>query len=145
MPWFGGHEMSGISGVSSDPALFDSAGTYAAPYLAAPSAQALVFGKGEKAARDFEAQLIGSVLQSLEKTFASLPGKGAIAGEDDYNYLGVQALASGIAAQGGFGIARMISASFERAKAMGAAASQPAADGGLESTKVSVSHTDGTR
>lgn len=67
-----------------------------------------VLGKGEKAAREFEAQLIGSVLQSLEQTMASLPGQDAIAGEDDYNYLGTQALASAIAERGGFGIARMI-------------------------------------
>jgi Rod binding domain-containing protein len=66
-------------------------------------------GKGEKAARQFEAQLIGMVLESMEKTFASLPGKDEMAGEDNYNYLGTQALASVVAAGGGFGIARMIS------------------------------------
>jgi Rod binding domain-containing protein len=66
-------------------------------------------GKTEKAARDFEAQLIGMVLESMEKTFASLPGKDEMAGEDNYNYLGTQALASVVAAGGGFGIARMIS------------------------------------
>jgi len=65
-------------------------------------------GKGEKAARDFEAQLIGSVLESLEKTFAAVPGEDAIPGADDYNYLGTQALASAVAAGGGFGIARLI-------------------------------------
>jgi Rod binding domain-containing protein len=66
-------------------------------------------GKGPKAAREFEAQLIGTVLESLEKTFAALPGQDAMAGEDDYNYLGTQALASAIAAGGGFGIAKLIS------------------------------------
>jgi Rod binding domain-containing protein len=68
-----------------------------------------VFGKGQKAAREFEAQLIGTVLQSLEKTFADLPGEDAMAGSDDYNYLGTQALASALAAGGGFGIAHLIS------------------------------------
>lgn len=48
------------------------------------------------------------MLESLEKTFAALPGQDAIAGEDDNNYLGTQALASALAAGGGFGIARMI-------------------------------------
>jgi Rod binding domain-containing protein len=67
-------------------------------------------GKGVKAAREFEAQLIGTVLESLEKTFAAVPGQDAMAGEDDYNYLGTQALASAVAAGGGFGIARLISA-----------------------------------
>jgi Rod binding domain-containing protein len=74
------------------------------PALATPA-----LGKGEKAAREFEAQLIGTVLQSFEKTFADLPGQDAIAGEDNYNYLGTQALATAMAAGGGFGIARMIS------------------------------------
>lgn len=70
-------------------------------------------GKGEKAAHEFEAQLIGTVLESLEKTFAGLPGQENIAGQDDYNYLGTQALASALAAGGGFGIARMISSHLE--------------------------------
>lgn len=65
-------------------------------------------GRGAKAAREFEANLIGSLLESLEKTFATLPGENTIAGADDYNYLGTQALAEGLAARGGFGIAAMI-------------------------------------
>jgi Rod binding domain-containing protein len=91
--------MSVISGVSS-------AGSYATGVL--PSATPPL-GKGQKAAREFEAQLIGTVLESLEKTFATVPGQKAMAGEDNYNYLGTQALASALAAGGGFGIARMIS------------------------------------
>src|SRR5580704_9643797 len=73
-------------------------------------------GKGQKAAREFEAQLIGTVLQSMEKTFASVPGQEAMAGEDNYNYMGTQALASAIVAGGGFGIARMIAQYFESTK-----------------------------
>jgi len=76
----------------------------ALPPLAPPA-----LGKGRKAAGEFEAELIGTVLQSLEKTFAAVPGEDAMAGEDDYNYLGTRALASAIAAGGGFGIARLIS------------------------------------
>src|SRR5271156_3041574 len=91
--------MSTISGLSAA-----SAGTVF-PLSGTPA-----LGKGQKAARDFEAQLIGTVLESLEKTFANLPGQDAIAGEDNYNYMGTQALASALAAGGGFGIARMISA-----------------------------------
>jgi hypothetical protein len=74
------------------------------PPMATPA-----LGKGPKAAREFEAQLIGTILESLEKTFAAIPGQDAMAGEDDYNYLGTQALSSAIAAGGGFGIAKMIS------------------------------------
>jgi Rod binding domain-containing protein len=72
--------------------------------------------KGRKAAREFEAQLIGSVLESLEKTFATVPGEDGVAGEDDYNYLGTQALAAGLAAGGGFGIAHMICTYLEARK-----------------------------
>ena len=95
--------MSTISGISSSG--FSSAALATAATL--PSTQP-VLGKGPKAAREFEAQLIGTVLQSLEKTFATIPGQDAVAGEDDYNYMGTQALASAVAAGGGFGIARLI-------------------------------------
>jgi len=74
------------------------------PTLAAPPASP----RGIKAARDFEANLIASLMESLEKTFATLPGEDTLPGTDDYNYLGTQALAKGIAARGGFGIAAMI-------------------------------------
>jgi len=65
-------------------------------------------GRGAGAAREFEANLIGSLLESMEKTFATLPGDNATPGADDYNYLGTQSLAQGLAAHGGFGIAAMI-------------------------------------
>jgi Rod binding domain-containing protein len=74
------------------------------PELATP----LSLGRGAKAAREFEAHLIGSLLESMEKTFASLPGEDAMPGADNYNYLGTQALAEALAARGGFGIAAMI-------------------------------------
>jgi Rod binding domain-containing protein len=64
--------------------------------------------RGAKAAREFEANLIGSVLQSLEQTFASVPGKTDLPGADNYNYMGTQALAGALADRGGFGIAAMI-------------------------------------
>jgi hypothetical protein len=66
-------------------------------------------GRSAKAAREFEAQLIGSVLESLEKTFAAVPGNDSVPGSDDYNYLGIQALAGDLADRGGFGIGAMIS------------------------------------
>jgi hypothetical protein len=65
--------------------------------------------RGAKAAREFEAQLIGNLLDSLEKTFAGLPEQGSLAGSDDYSYLGTRALAGALADRGGFGIAAMIS------------------------------------
>jgi Rod binding domain-containing protein len=96
--------MSTISGFSSSGV---SAATVALP-LATPA-----LGKGEKAAREFEAQLIGTVLESLEKTFAAVPGQDSMAGEDNYNYLGTQALAQAVAAGGGFGIARLVAKHLE--------------------------------
>lgn len=95
--------MSVISGGSWG---ISSAGLSAAAMLAPRATPAL--GKGPQAAREFEAQLIGTVLQTLEKTFAAVPGQDAMAGDDDYNYLGTEALATAVAAGGGFGIARMI-------------------------------------
>lgn len=83
-----------------------------APNLAALSPDLAVVPKalrGAKAAREFEASLIASLLESMEKTFATVPGEENLAGGDDYNYLGTQALATGLAGQGGFGIADLIS------------------------------------
>jgi Rod binding domain-containing protein len=95
--------MGAISGLSMSG--LASAGVSAATVpLPSPA-----LGKGAKAAREFEAQLIGTVLESLEKSFATIPGQDSVAGSDDYNYLGTQALASALAAGGGFGIARLIS------------------------------------
>jgi Rod binding domain-containing protein len=97
--------MSGISSLSFSGVAFSPASAATLPRAATPD-----WSRGRKAAREFEAQLIGSVLESFEKTFATLPGQEATAGEDDYNYMGTQALASAMAAGGGFGIAAMISA-----------------------------------
>lgn len=65
--------------------------------------------RSAKAAREFEAQLIGNLLESMQKTFAALPGENSPAGSDDYNFLGTKALATALAERGGFGIASMIS------------------------------------
>jgi Rod binding domain-containing protein len=99
--------MSGVTDVSFSSSDWSPSVLPATAML--PPVGAPVLGKGPKAAREFEAQLIGTVLASLEKTFATVPGQDAMAGEDDYNYLGTQALASAIAAGGGFGIAKLIS------------------------------------
>jgi Rod binding domain-containing protein len=61
-----------------------------------------------KAAREFEAVLLNTVLGPLEHTFSSLPGKETDAVSDNYHSLGMQALTSTLAAKGGVGIADMI-------------------------------------
>jgi hypothetical protein len=75
------------------------------PDLAVPAAS---LTRGAKAAREFEAHLLGSLLDSLEKTFATVPGANSTPGEDDYSYLGTEALASALADSGGFGLGAMI-------------------------------------
>lgn len=61
-----------------------------------------------KAARDFEAILLRSLLEPLQKSFSSVTGEPSQVGQDDYQYLGTEALASALASSGGLGIADMI-------------------------------------
>lgn len=64
-------------------------------------------GKGEKAARDFEAILLASLMDSLQKTFSGVAEE-ETPGAGDYRLMGTQALAAAIADHGGIGIARLI-------------------------------------
>ena len=59
------------------------------------------------AAHQFEAVLLNQLLGSLEHTFSTFSQKKTEA-EDHYHFLGVQALTSRIAANGGIGIADVI-------------------------------------
>lgn len=71
--------------------------------------------KAEKAARDFEAVLLGSLLDSLQKTLAGIPEDGP-AGSSNYTVMGTQALATAMAARGGIGIARLILHQWQQTK-----------------------------
>ena len=85
--------------------------------------------KIEKGARQFESMLLSSWLQQAEKSFATLPGADDdedTAGKDQMISLGVQSLADAMAANGGIGIAKMIS------KAMHATAAKVEAEGQTE-------------
>lgn len=68
--------------------------------------------KIDKGAREFEAILLGSWLQQAEQSFATVPGGGNededASGRDQMMSLGVQSLASSMAAGGGIGIAKII-------------------------------------
>ena len=79
--------------------------------------------KIEKGAKEFESVLVGSWLQQAEQSFATVPGAddGQDVGRDSMMSLGVQTLATSMAATGGIGIGKMV------AKAMHAAAAK--ADG----------------
>jgi Rod binding domain-containing protein len=63
--------------------------------------------KNEKAARDFEAMLIGPVLDALQKTFGG-DADSKTPGASDYRQMGTQALSQAIAARGGLGIAQIV-------------------------------------
>jgi len=77
-----------------------------------------VKAKAEKAARDFEGVLLGSLLESLQKTFAGTPG-GESSENDSYAAMGAEALASAMAARGGIGIAQMIMHQWRQTKVPG--------------------------
>ena|ERR1700676_3634391 len=72
------------------------------------------------AARQFEAVLLNSLLGSLEHSFSALPGKKSDSIADSYHSMGMQALASTLAARGGLGIANMIAGNLLRTKGQGA-------------------------
>jgi Rod binding domain-containing protein len=61
-----------------------------------------------RAAHQFEAVLLNQMLGALEHTFSTLGKEKTEAASDHYHFLGMQALASSIAAKGGIGIADMI-------------------------------------
>ena len=71
--------------------------------------------KAEKAAQDFESVLLGSLLESLQKSFAG-DSENSSAGSDAYTAMGTHALASAISAQGGIGIAHMILRQWQQTK-----------------------------
>jgi len=67
-----------------------------------------------RAARQFEAVLLSQLLGSLERTFAAFGEKKTENGQDHYQFLGIQALASSLATKGGLGIADMIVRNLKR-------------------------------
>lgn len=78
--------------------------------------------KIEKGAKEFEAMLLSTWLQQAEQSFATVPGTDddSATGRDQMMSLGVQSLATSLAASGGIGIGSMI------AKAMHAQADKVA-------------------
>lgn len=61
-----------------------------------------------RAAHQFEAVLLNQLLGSLEHSFSNLGKHKAEDGSDQYQFLGMQTLATSIAEHGGVGIAEMI-------------------------------------
>jgi Rod binding domain-containing protein len=71
------------------------------------------------AARQFEAVLLNQLLGSLEHSFSALPGKKPDSIGDNYHAMGMQALASTLAASGGVVVASMIVRNLLHAKGQG--------------------------
>jgi Rod binding domain-containing protein len=88
----------------------------AAGKMAAGTAAVKAAAKGEKAARDFESMLLGSVFDSLEKTFTWDSDDGPV-GSSAYRALATKSLAAAVSASGGIGIARFIQSHLTAAKA----------------------------
>ncbi len=64
--------------------------------------------RAAKAARDFEALLLTNWLQSVDEGLKSLSGDSEEAGADTMNGIAMQAIAAGVAARGGVGLAKMM-------------------------------------
>jgi len=73
-----------------------------------------------RAARQFEAVLLNQLFGSLERTFSVLGDEKTETGSDHYRFLGMQALASSVAAKGGLGIADMIIRNLKQRENLGA-------------------------
>lgn len=91
--------------------------------------------KVTKAAREFEAVLLNALLGPLEHTFSSLPGKENEVESDNYHSLGMQTLATSLAAKGGLGIADLIIKSLLRQAEGGAAAHEKSLARGASLTR----------
>ena len=91
-------------------------------------------GKIEKAARDFEAILLGSWLQKAEASFGSVPGgddeDGDDPGKDQFQGIAMQALGGSLADSGGIGIAKMIAEHLQAAAGRGGGGSRSEQAGG---------------
>jgi Rod binding domain-containing protein len=93
--------------------------------------------KIEKGSKEFEAILVGSWLQQAEQSFATVPGADddQDPGKDQMMSLGVQQLATSLAASGGLGIGKMIAkamhANLDKANAQAAAPATP-----VETTRI---------
>ena len=61
-----------------------------------------------RAAQEFEAQLLTSMLDTLAPNLSLSAGEEEAAGSGDYRYLSLQALASALSSGGGLGIARVL-------------------------------------
>ncbi len=83
------------------------------PVLPAQSAK-VPAPKVVKAAREFEALLLASILGPLERTFSAWPGQETPTGSEAYQSMGMQALSAALAQHGGLGIANIVAKSLSK-------------------------------
>ena len=102
--------------------------------------------KIDKGAKEFEAVLVGSWLQQAEKSFGTVPGAddGQDVGRDSMMSMGVQTLATSMAASGGIGIGKMVAkamhARADKANGQAPASAAGSTSGNVPATAV---HTNG--
>jgi Rod binding domain-containing protein len=73
-----------------------------------------VQSKAAKAGAQFEAILLNTVFGDLQRTFSALPGKQENAIAESYDGLGMEALTSGLARDGGIGLGAVITKALMR-------------------------------
>lgn len=75
---------------------------------AASEVKAKAESRAVKAATDFEAVLLNTVLGAVQRSFRELPGSRPVQGAEAYDGLAMQELSSHLAQAGGIGLAGMI-------------------------------------
>jgi Rod binding domain-containing protein len=105
--------------------------------------------KIEKGSKEFEAILVGSWLQQAEQSFATVPGADddQDPGGEQMMSLGVQQLATAMAANGGLGIGKMIAKAMHHNAELANAGGEPQPGPGvpqpepIEKTRIRVKNT----
>jgi Rod binding domain-containing protein len=122
---------TGIGPLSAQTGVLQSAQDQAIRGLNSPRS-ATDAAKIEKGAKEFEAVLVGSWLQQAEQSFATVPGadEDEDAGRSQMMSLGVQSLATSLAATGGIGIGKMIAKAMHATAEKAEAQSQLAGENG---------------
>jgi Rod binding domain-containing protein len=90
----------------------------------------------DKSATDFESILLGQLLESAHRAFATVPGsdpnKDSDPGADNFRSIGMQTLATSIAQSGGIGIGSMLVKYLSRTASPAGSESDSAAVGAVQ-------------
>ena len=72
--------------------------------------------KLENAAREFEAQLLAELLRQVNSNASLMPGSESSGADEQYQSMATQAVAEGMAAGGGLGIAKSMLSQIDKVK-----------------------------